>query len=122
VSRSVLQEIGADAIPSRLLLNKTDRISEADRAALQAKHPDAIFLSAKSPQDVAALRETIVAFFETSMVEDELVLPYSQQSLLGAIYENARVLSERYDEAGRVLKVRGLPGAIASLRSALASG
>jgi GTP-binding protein HflX len=29
------------------------------------------------------------------------------------------VLSEEYDEAGRVLKLRGLPGAIARLRRSL---
>jgi GTP-binding protein HflX len=121
VSRSVLKEIGADVIPSRLVLNKIDRVPEADRAALRAKHPDAIVISAKSPQDVATLRETIIAFFEAAMVEDELVLPYAKQSLLGEIYDNARVLSEEYDANGRILKVRGLPGAIAHLRSALAS-
>ena len=42
-------EIGAEIVPSRLLLNKIDRVSEADRAALRVKHPDAILLSAKSP-------------------------------------------------------------------------
>jgi GTP-binding protein HflX len=121
VSRSVLKEIGAEGIPSRLILNKIDRVSEADRAALRAKHPDAILVSAKSPQDVAKLRETLIEFFEASMVDDELVLPYAKQSLLGEIYENARVLSEEYDADGRILKVRGLPGAIARLRTALAS-
>jgi hypothetical protein len=39
VSRNVLKEIGADTVPSRLLLNKMDRVSEQDRAALRAKHP-----------------------------------------------------------------------------------
>src|SRR5271166_6621616 len=70
VSRSVLKEIGADQVPSRLLLNKIDRVDEVARAALLVKHPDAILLSSKSPADVAALRETIIAFFEASMVED----------------------------------------------------
>jgi GTPase len=121
VSRSVLQEIGADVIPSRLILNKIDRVAEPDRDALRVKHPDAILVSAKSPQDVAMLRETLIAFFEASMVEDELALPYAKQSLLGEIYDNARVLSEEFDESGRKLKVRGLPGAIARLRTALAS-
>jgi GTP-binding protein HflX len=119
VSRSVLRDIGADVIPSRLILNKIDRVAEADRAALQAKHPDAILVSAKSPPDVAMLRETIIAFFEDSMVEDELVLPYAKQSLLGEIYDNARVLSEEFDANGRILKVRGLPAAIGRLRNAL---
>ena len=121
VSRTVLREIGADAVPSRLLLNKIDRLSEDEIAALTEKHPDAILLSSKSAEDVAALRETIIAFFEAKMVEAELVLPYAKQSLLGEIYENTRVLAEEYDAVGRVLKVRGLPGAITRLQRALAA-
>jgi hypothetical protein len=34
LSRNVLREIGAEIVPSRLLLNKIARVSEADRAAL----------------------------------------------------------------------------------------
>ena len=120
VSRDVLREIGADAVPSRLVLNKLDRVDAAGRAALRAAHPDAIMLSAHDTADVAALRETIIAFFEASMVEDVLVLPYAKQALIGEVYENARVLSESHDETGRVLTVRGLPGAIARLRRSLA--
>jgi GTP-binding protein HflX len=121
VSRSVLREIGADAVPSRLVLNKMDRVDAARRAALIEKHPAAILLSAHAPEDVSALRDTIIAFFEAEMVEDVLVLPYAKQGLIGEVYENMRVLSEEYDEAGRVLKVRGLPGAIARLRRSLAA-
>ncbi len=70
---------------------------------------------------MSALRDTIVAFFEASMVEDVLVLPYARQGLIGEVYDSARVLSETYDETGRVLTVRGLPGAIARLRRSLAA-
>ena len=121
VSRSVLREIGADVVPSRLVLNKMDRVDAAGRAALIEKHPDAILLSAHRPEDVSALRDTIIAFFEAEMVEDVLVLPYAKQGLIGEVYESARVLSEDYDENGRVLKVRGLPGAIARLQRSLAA-
>jgi GTP-binding protein HflX len=121
VSRSVLREIGADVVPSRLVLNKMDRVDAARRAALIEKHPDAILLSAHAPEDVSALRDTIIAFFEAEMVEDVLVLPYAKQGLIGEVYESARVLSEEYDETGRVLKVRGLPGAITRLRRSLAA-
>lgn len=119
VSRGVLREIGADAVPSRLVLNKLDRVDAAGRAALMEKHPDAILLSAHAPEDVSALRETIIAFFEAAMVEDVLVLPYAKQGQIGEVYETVRVLSEEYDEAGRVLKVRGLPGAITRLQRSL---
>jgi GTP-binding protein HflX len=121
VSRSVLREIGADAVPSRLVLNKMDRVDAAGRAALLEKHPDAILLSAHAPADVSALRERIIAFFEAAMVEDVLVLPYAKQGLIGEVYESARVLSEDYNETGRVLNVRGLPGAITRLRRSLAA-
>ena len=120
VTRSVLHEIGADAVPSLLLLNKMDRVNEVDRAALTEKHPEAVFLSANSAEDVAALRTTIIAFFESAMVEDRLMLPYAKQGLLGTLYENARVLSEEFDADGRILHVRGLPGGIARLRKILA--
>jgi GTP-binding protein HflX len=56
-----------------------------DSAALRAKHPDAILLSAKSPEDVAALRKTIITFFEAAMVDDQIVLPYAKQGLLGDV-------------------------------------
>jgi GTP-binding protein HflX len=121
VSRSVLREIGADAVPSRLVLNKMDRVDAAGRAALLEKHPDAIMLSAHAPADVSALRDSIIAFFEAAMVDDVLVLPYAKQGLIGEVYETARVLSEDYNETGRVLKLRGLPGAITRLRRSLAA-
>ena len=121
VSYAVLREIGADAVPSRLVLNKRDRIDEAGCAALRVRHPDAILLSAQSPDDVRALRDAVVAFFEAAMVEDVLMLPYAKQGMIGEVYESARVLSEGYDETGRVLKVRGLPGAIARLRRSLSA-
>jgi GTPase len=119
VSRNVLREIGADVVPSRLLLNKIDRVSEADRAVLRGKHPDAIFLSARSPADVAALRETIIRFFEDAMVEEQFVVPYAKQRLLSDVYGHVHVLSEDYDATGRIIKVRGVPGAIERLRRTL---
>ncbi|XXS84360.1 GTPase HflX [Sorangium sp. So ce176] len=120
VTRSVLSEIGANEVPSRLLLNKVDRVPEDERDALRLEFPEATLLSAKTPADVAALRESIIAFFEGSMVEAELFLPYAKQSLIGEIYENARVLSEEYGDDGGRLAVRAHPAALDRLRSLLA--
>ncbi len=121
VTHEVLREIGADSVPSLLLLNKADRLGVEDRAALAAKHEGAILLSAKDPADVAALRQAILDFFERSMVEEDLVIPYAKHGRLGEVYESARVVSEEYDESGTRLRVRGLPAAIAKLRRAFAS-
>ena len=118
VTRKVLSEIGADEVPSRLLLNKADKLSPEQRAAVMMQHPDAMLLSAHSPADVAQLRQHTIDFFETSMVEAHLQLPYDQQGHVADIYEHARVVSETFDETGRKLTVRGLPGTIARLTKA----
>lgn len=118
VTRDVLGEIGAQSVPSRLVFNKADRLTPEVREALREQHPEALILSAHSPEDVAALRLTLIAFFEGSMVEAELNIPYARQGRIGEVYENARVLSEAFDEEGRKLKVRALPAAIARLTRA----
>jgi GTP-binding protein HflX len=121
VTRDVLREIGAEKVPSLLLLNKADQLDAAARNTLVARHGDAIVLSAHAPEDVAALRQTIVDFFETKMVEEDLLIPYARQSLLGDVYESARVVAEEYDESGTRLRVKGLPAALARLRATFAS-
>ncbi len=115
VTRGVLREIGAEVVPRLLLLNKADRLGPERRAELLAQHPDAIVLSAHSPTDIAALRARIVEHFERSMVEAELLIPYDKQRVVAQVYENARVLSEDFDETGRRLVLRALPAALAKL-------
>jgi GTP-binding protein HflX len=63
----------------------------------------------------------VLEFFEAQMVEAELVIPYARQGSLGEVYEQAEVLSEAFDETGRRLKVRSLPGAVARLVRAFAT-
>ncbi|MDQ3262231.1 MAG: GTPase HflX [Myxococcota bacterium] len=118
VTHQVLAEIGAREIPNRLVLNKADRLTPELKASLLERYPDALMLSAHSPEEVRNLRDTLVGFFEASMVEAELVVPYSRQKLIGEIYENARVVSEAYDEQGSRLLIRALPAAIAKLQRA----
>jgi GTP-binding protein HflX len=126
VTRTVLAEIGAAEVPAKLLLNKVDRLSAEERAALRAElggdghwYDEVILLSAREPADVAALRGTIITWFERSMTEGELLVPYGKQSLLGEVYEGARVLAEEYDEAGARLRVLAHPATLGRLRSLL---
>jgi GTP-binding protein HflX len=119
VTRTVLAEIGAQGVPSMLLLNKIDLVPEATRRELRVEFPDAIELSAKNQADVSALRQTIVHFFEEKMVEGEIVVPYAKQNLIGEVFEVARVLSESYDDAGRRMKLLADPASLARLETLL---
>jgi GTP-binding protein HflX len=107
VTKSVLKEVGAEGIPSLLILNKVDRLNPGERALLQSEYPEAIFLSAKNPEDVAALRLRLIGFFETAMEDQELLIPYDVPGAIGEIRAKLRVLSESYDQRGLTLKVRG---------------
>ncbi len=106
VTREVLGEIGALEIPSRLVLNKRDRLAADEAAALRAEYPEAIQLSTRDPADLAALRETLLEFFEKDMQEARLRVPYDVQGAIGEIRRAMRVLEETYDEQGVTLRVR----------------
>ena len=106
VTRTVLKDIGADQIPSMLVLNKCDRLEEAEKKKLRRAFKGAVLMSALNPDEVRALRDKIVEHFEDSMEETTLVVPYGRQSALGVIRDGARVLNEDWDNTGAVLKVR----------------
>src|SRR6185369_3400869 len=112
VTRDVLAEIGADAVPSRLVMNKVDCLSDEALLELRRDQPEAWFLSAKRPADVADLRQKIIAFFESSYVHAEVLVPFSEQLLLAEMHATMNVLGTRYEEAGVFVDVRGEAAAL----------
>jgi GTP-binding protein HflX len=105
VTLDVLREIGAADQPRRLILNKTDRMTAEQQAALVQEFPDALLLSARNPEHVKALHAVIVGFFEAQMQEASFIIPYSAQRFVSALHERTRVLEERYTEQGTELRV-----------------
>ena len=112
VTKEVLTEVGAVDTPSLLILNKRDRLSADESAKLQAEYPESVLLSTRYPQDLAALREKLMAFFENDMIEEDLFVPYTMTSAIGEIRARMRVLSQEYNEKGSILKVRALKESI----------
>ncbi|MCK6551403.1 GTPase HflX [Myxococcota bacterium] len=121
VTRDLLTEIGAHDAPFLLLLNKIDKVDEARRADLAARYPDAFEMSAKSPKDVLALRDRIVAFFEQRMVDGELEVPWARHGLVAEIHARCRVLHEEYLDEGTKLTVRADPGVLGRLQQMVAA-
>jgi GTPase len=127
VTNEVLEEIGADVVPRLRIFNKIDYVGDAAaqaecEATLRAKYPDCIVMSARRPDDVAKLHQTIVAFFQQDLVEAEIFLPWTAQQWRGKIYASCQVLEERSDNEGAFLKVRGEAEAINKLREQVQSG
>ena len=124
VTDKVLAEIEAQDVPRIRVFNKIDKVDEScDKtaqavleAALRAKYPDCIVMSARRPDDIARLRKVIVAFFQRDLVETELFLPWSAQQLRGEIFARCEVLTERADEEGAFFCVRGAQEVLDGLR------
>lgn len=121
VTDEVLQEIGAREVPRIRVFNKIDHVGDAQEqaeraAALRAQYPDCVVMSARRPEEVARLRQTIIAFFQQGLVETELFLPWSASQLRGEIYAGCQVLEERADAEGAIFSVRAEQGAIDKLR------
>jgi GTP-binding protein HflX len=117
VTEEVLDEIGAKGVPRLLVFNKIDR--GGDEAALRARYPECLVLSARRDGDVARLREAIIAFFRRDLVEAELFLPWTAQKLRGEIFATCEVLEERTEGEGAFLRVRGELEAVQQLRERL---
>ncbi|MCC7109332.1 MAG: GTPase HflX [Deltaproteobacteria bacterium] len=119
VTRTVLGEIEADRIPSLLVLNKIDRVSDLERKRLTREFRGAVQMSALDRGDVARLRERLIEHFEEDMEETTLRVPFDRQSALGAIRDAARVVKEDWDEDGARLLVRAPKESLDRLRALL---
>jgi GTPase len=124
VTDKVLEEIEADDVPRIRVFNKIDYVGDATaqaecEAALRLKYPDCIVMSARRPDEVAALRQKLVDFFQQDLVEAEIFVPWSAQQLRGKIYSTCQVVSERSEDDGTFFTVRGEVNDIDSLREQL---
>ena len=120
VTREVLKEIGADKVPTWLVLNKIDRVDELGRRSLEERYPGALQLSAKSAADIHTLRNHLIEKFAGKLEEDELDVPWAAQRIVHAIHERAEVLGEEHHDDGTRLKVRAPARILEELRAQLA--
>jgi len=115
VTQKVLAEVGAHETPSLLILNKQDQLSPEEKQSLAAEFPEAIFLSTRDSKDLKMLREKLVQFFESDMIDQEVFIPYSNRGAVGDVRANLKVLSETYNELGVQMQLRGNPTDLARL-------
>lgn len=107
VTKTVLAEVGAGAIPFKLVFNKRDKLSDDQQIALQNEFPEAIFISTRDERDIQGLQQIMIAFFESSMSDKTLLIPYDVQGAIGEIRNKLKVLKEEYTDRGLELTVRG---------------
>ncbi|MCB9631213.1 MAG: GTPase HflX [Sandaracinus sp.] len=105
--------------PCLVLLNKMDKLDEAQREAVMLELPEGVLASARDDESLADVHARIVAFFESSMEDTELFVPWAKHGVVSTVHESARVLSEEHEETGTRLQVRAPAMVLARIRAQL---
>jgi GTP-binding protein HflX len=108
----VLEEIHAGSNPRLLVLNKADVLDDERRRELSFRHPDAVLVSAVTGEGLDELRELVVAEFEKTLSDVELLVPFSQGSLLNELHRLAGEM-EREDTPEGVRVSARIPTVVA---------
>ncbi|MEC6815156.1 GTPase HflX [Photobacterium toruni] len=116
VVHEVLHEVGVDDIPKQLVLNKSDQLSIEQQQALMAEFPDAIMTSTRNPADITKLHQYIVNIAQDEMIEDEIIVPYTANGIIGEIRSSMSVTKEEYEYEHITFTVRSNPINLARLK------
>ena len=103
----MLAEIGAAEVPQLVVFNKIDRLPDGKvPEEWLERFPRCVAISARSPDDVASVRQLIIDFFDAELIETELIVRYDQPQLRAQIFASADVLSEEFGEHAATLRIR----------------
>src|SRR5690606_18164747 len=86
----VLNKVGAGEIAVLHVVNKLAQMSEEAQQLIRTRLPDALFVSSRSEQDIARVRQKIVDFFDGQLSEAEFLVPFSQAALRAEICAQAQ--------------------------------
>lgn len=122
VVNEVLREVGVEDTPHLLLLNKADRLSDEQKVILLGEFPEAVLISTRKPEDIQALRERIMQFAESDMIEEEIFVPYTAKGVVGEIRAKMRIVTESYEADGIRLRVRSKAADLDHLKKMIQHG
>ncbi len=103
--RSVLEEIGANQIPSVLVLNKSDLVTAEDLTNIQAKYPGAVTISAREGTGIAGLLYRVAREASRGDATVTVLVPFSKGILMKMVHERCQVIREVYTEQGLLATV-----------------
>jgi GTPase len=95
--RAVLTEIGADEVPSELVLNKVDLLDPLARRRLMHAFPRSLEISAESGEGLDALKARLAELFSDRFEDVRLLVPYEDGRVLAQLYDLGAPIAERRD-------------------------
>jgi len=95
---TVLREIGCEAKPTIIVLNKIDALKdESVIPLLMDRYKNCIVISAKTNQGIPELKQKITEILETKFLNIELSCSPENGKLIASLHENAHILNSTSD-------------------------
>ena len=123
--RDVIGDVGARDLPELVVFNKADLVDESTRMVLRGLEPAALFVSSRTGEGIAQLRDAIEQALPLPAVEVQAVVPYDRGDLISAAHESGHVITIAHQEAGTALHAfvsEKLAAELAPFSSASAAG
>lgn len=102
----VIAQIGAEDIPTLLVINKVDNMGEYELSddEMWDKYSEGVKISALSGVNIDGLLDTINQRLHD--VEDlELMIPFEKQDLIAKVYDMGKVLKREFTDDGTYFKI-----------------
>ncbi len=115
---SVLKDLGLAGRPRLVVFNKLDLLADerARRAALVEEFPRAWFISARTGEGLAQLRDALGKAASAGWRRVRVTIPYRAGALVQRVRERGALLREEYGEAGITLEANVPPELAGELR------
>jgi GTP-binding protein HflX len=104
--REVLAEVGADALPELLVINKIDAADEETLLRLKRTWPEAVLCSARTGAGIPAVAEAVEARLPRPAVEVSALVPYDRGDLVAQVHTRGDLISSEHREDGTLVRVR----------------
>ena len=101
--RDVMGDVGARSTNEIVVFNKADLVDPDMRLVLRGLEPKAHFVSSRTGEGIAELREAIEAALPLPAVEVRALVPYSRGDLVNAVHESGHLLSSEHEEGGTAI-------------------
>lgn len=106
---TVLQQIGADAIPTIMVFNKCDLLDRDAMRLLELSYPGSVAISALEGTGLKGLLYRIAEEAAAGDMTMTMCIPYDKGALMSLVHERCQVLSERYEQRGLLVTAKVAP-------------
>lgn len=117
VTTRVLEEIGAGHIPTLIIYNKADQVTDMLLLRILRKNRKNMVVSALSPDDMSKLRQHVFDFFDVQFKIANVVIPIDEDGVLSLVHRACVIVDADYQNEGEVrFHVRAPKSVIAQLQ------